>query len=105
MSHLLVSSEARDTALLIKVLIFWRGWDARAPKYKVTNYRIPVRRLRKRGKKAVSQQRSKGIPQSTPWNYFSIFSEKAQISRKVLIVINRHMIEWIYIHVININFK
>ena len=60
---------------------------------------------KKRGKKAVSQQRSKGILQSTTWNYFSIFSKKAQMSRKVLFVINRHMIEWIYIHVINSNFK
>lgn len=41
----------RSQGYCITHLIFWRGWDARAPKYKVTNYRIPVRRLRKRGER------------------------------------------------------
>lgn len=106
MSHLLVSSEARDTALLIKVLIFWRGWDARAPKYEVTNYRIPVRRLRKRGeRKLFLSKEAREYSSQHHGIIFSIFSKKAQISRKVLIVINKHMIEWIYIHVIKSNFK
>ena len=38
-------SEARDAIVLIKVLTCWRGRDARASKYAVTNYRILVRRL------------------------------------------------------------
>lgn len=93
-------SEARDT-VTHQGSNFLEGLGCKGTQVRSHKLQDSCKKVaKKREKKAVSQQRSKEYSSQHHGIIFSIFSKKAQISRKVLIVINKHMIEWIYIHVI-----